>query len=140
MLRILLIDDARAVRLVARLGLMQSGGVEVLEATGGEEGLAVASRALPDLILLDVNMPGMSGPETLRALRSDPRTAAIPVIFLTAEESRPRTDALRALGVWGVLQKPFDPRTLLAYVERCLTSAWGTRGAALEGAYAALKA
>ncbi len=83
-LRILLIDGTRPARMMERLGLVLAGGAEVVEVAGGEEGLAVARRALPDAILLDVNMRGMSGPETLLALRSDPRTAGIPVILLAA--------------------------------------------------------
>ena len=87
MLRVLLIDDSKPVRMIARLGLSRLGGVDTLEASSGEEGLELARTAHPDAILLDVNMPGLGGRETLAALQADPATRDIPVVFLTAEES-----------------------------------------------------
>jgi CheY-like chemotaxis protein len=123
MLRVLLIDDSKAVRLIARLGLSRLGGVDTLEASSGEEGLEIARTAHPDAILLDVNMPGIGGRETLTALQADPATRDIPVLFLTAEESRSETDALRGMGVLAVLAKPFDPRTLFAQLQAYLAVA-----------------
>ncbi len=122
MLRILIIDDARLARSITRLSLQKGGTIEVLEASAGEEGVARAKAEHPDAILLDVVMPGMDGPHTLHALRRDPATAAIPVIFLTAETSAEEVHRLLGLGARGVLRKPFDPRTLFSDVVGCLAS------------------
>jgi CheY-like chemotaxis protein len=123
MLRVLLIDDSKPIRMIARLGLSRLGGVDTLEAASGEEGLELARTEHPDAILLDVNMPGLGGRETLVALQADPETRDIPVVFLTAEESRSETDALRGMGALGVLAKPFDPRTLFAQLQAYLAVA-----------------
>jgi len=122
-MRVLLIDDSKPVRMIARLGLSRLGQVDTLEASSGEEGLEIARSAHPDAILLDVNMPGLGGRETLTALRADPSTKDIPVVFLTAEESRSETDSLRRLGALAVLAKPFDPRTLFAQLQAYLAVA-----------------
>ena len=113
-MRVLLIDDSKPVRMIARLGLSRLGQVDRLE---------IARSAHPDAILLDVNMPGLGGRETLTALRADPSTKDIPVVFLTAEESRSETDSLRRLGALAVLAKPFDPRTLFAQLQAYLAVA-----------------
>jgi CheY-like chemotaxis protein len=123
MLRVLLIDDSRPVRMMARLGLTRLGNVDTMEASSGEEGIELARTAQPDAILLDVNMPGMGGRETLAALQADPATSSIPVVFLTANESLSETDALRRLGAVGVLPKPFDPRTLFSHLQAHLAMA-----------------
>jgi CheY-like chemotaxis protein len=86
----------------------------------GENAVERAVAVRPDVILLDVNLDGMDGPATLGALRADDRTAAIPVLFLTAN-SRPADVArLQALGASGVLAKPFDPLALVSQVSRAL--------------------
>ena len=112
----LLIDDEEDIRKVARLSLARVGKMEVAEAAGGLEGLRKAGEDPPDVILLDVMMPGLDGPSTLAALRSNPETADIPVVFLTAKAMPAEIERLRAMGVRGVLVKPFDPMTLAAQV------------------------
>jgi CheY-like chemotaxis protein len=109
---ILVIDDARAIRALLRAALGRCAGMHVVEAASGPEGVEAAQRHQPDLILLDVNMPGMDGRQTLAALRADDRTAGIPVIFLTAEEREAEHALLRALGVRDILPKAFDPLLL----------------------------
>ena len=111
-MKVLIIDDDADIRSIARLSLSRLGGMEVVEAAGGAEGVRKAQNEQPDVILLDMMMPVMDGSATLAALRSQPATAATPVIFLTAKAMRVEVERLRALGAAGVLIKPFDPRTL----------------------------
>jgi CheY-like chemotaxis protein len=119
-MRILIIDDEADIRRIAHLALGRVGAMDVLEAPNGVEGLRKAEDAHPDAILLDVMMPGLDGPSTLAALRSNPATANIPVIFLTAKAMVSELQRLRALGAAGVLTKPFDPMTLAVQVRAAL--------------------
>lgn len=109
-------DDLELLRLIA-FTLRQSGYL-VLEAQDGQEGLAVAARELPDLVLLDVNMPRVDGFELLERLRSTGST--VPVLMLTVRSSE--EDQVRGLdlGADDYLTKPFSPRTLLARVRALL--------------------
>jgi CheY-like chemotaxis protein len=118
--KILVIDDENDIRRIARLGLERVGRMEVVDAASGAEGVDKARTEKPDAVLLDVMMPGQDGPATLQALRTDPATAAIPVIFLTAKALVSEVDRLRALGAAGVLTKPFDVMTLAAQVRALL--------------------
>ena len=107
--RILVVDDDPDIRRIAALALERIGGFRVVLADGAEEALAAASAPdVPDLILLDVTMPGMDGPETLRAFRARPETAQVPVVFFTATSNDADVERLRALGAVGVIPKPFD--------------------------------
>lgn len=107
--RILLVEDAAEVRMLVRFVLEDSGFV-LDEAADGRSGLA-AARGLPDLVLLDVQLPDLDGAAVLRALRDDEVTAVLPIAFLTAEP--PSSDAaLLGLGAIAVLRKPFNLTTL----------------------------
>jgi CheY-like chemotaxis protein len=108
---VLVIDDEEDIRLLARVGLTASGA-SVVSAAGGEEGVRLAREASPDVILLDVMMPGMDGRTTLEALRSDPQSASIPVLFLTAKDRAQVDASLLGLPRVGFLNKPFVPREL----------------------------
>jgi len=121
MKRILIIDDEDDVREVARMSLETSGEWEVLTAASGPEGLSKACAEQPDVVLLDVMMPGMDGPTAFRHLRGDPRTGHIPVIFFTAKTQAADRRHFNNLGA-AVIAKPFDPLTLASEV-----------GGALEG-------
>ena len=121
-MKVLIIDDDADIRSIVRLSLGRLGGMEVVEAAGGAEGLRQAQDEKPDAILLDMMMPAMDGPATLAALRAQPATATTPVIFLTAKAMRAEIDRLRDLGAAGVLIKPFDPRTLPGEVRALLES------------------
>jgi len=121
--RVLIIDDEADIRRVAHLSLARIGGMDVLDAASGVEGAAKAAAEAPDAILLDVMMPGLDGPATLHALRADPRTADIPVVFLTAKAMPDEVARLLAMGVRGVLNKPFDPMTLPAQLRAALEPA-----------------
>jgi CheY-like chemotaxis protein len=109
---VLLIDDEPDIRTIGRIALSSVGGWNVLVAASGAEGIALAQRHSPDLILLDVMMPGLDGPETLAELRAAPGTQAIPVIFMTAKVLRSEVERYVALGARGVITKPFDPMRL----------------------------
>src|SRR5271157_404750 len=115
MKRILIIDDEDDVREVAQMSLETSGNWEVLTASSGPEGLAKAHTEQPDVILLDIMMPGMDGATAFRRLRSDPRTGHIPVIFFTAKTQAADRRHFDGLGA-AVIVKPFDPLTLASEV------------------------
>jgi len=119
-LRVLLVDDDAALRVLYRFNL-EASGVSVVEAEDGESALELlAGDDLPDVVLLDVMMPGIDGWELAARLRADERTRALPVIFITAraeDESRARG---ADLGAAGYLVKPFNPTTLAETVERLL--------------------
>ncbi len=119
-MKVLIIDDDADIRKIAGLSLSRLGGMEVIEASGGAEGLRKAEAERPDVILLDMMMPVMDGSQTLAALRSQPATALTPVIFLTAKAVHVEVERMRALGAAGVLIKPFDPRTLPGDVQALL--------------------
>ena len=115
---ILIVEDDDDIRSVLRISLSYLGGHAVVEAADGTEGVFAARRARPDLIMLDVMMPGIDGPATLAQLRADADTAAIPVVFMTAKAMPDEVARLRALGAADVLTKPFDPTALAADVTR----------------------
>ena len=119
-MKVLIIDDDADIRQIAALSLSRLGGMEVIEASGGVEGLRKADEERPDVILLDMMMPTMDGSQTLAALRAQPTTALTPVIFLTAKAVHVEVERMRALGAAGVLIKPFDPRTLAGDVRALL--------------------
>ena len=121
-MKVLVIDDEDDIRRVARLALERVGGMEVADTGRSEDAVAIALQEKPDAVLLDVMMPLRDGPATLAALRADPRTAAIPVVFLTAKVMPSEIQRLRSLGAAGVLTKPFDPMTLAASLRAVLGS------------------
>ena len=117
--RILSIDDSKTIRLMlARL--FRPFACELLEAANGEEGLAVASRANPDLIILDYNMPVMDGIAMLRKMREDPGMKRTPVIILTADSGLQSLATAARLGVRDYVTKPFREEELLAKVGRII--------------------
>ena len=116
--KVLLIDDDDDLRRVAALSMRKVAGWEVITANSGAEGLELALEHHPDLTLLDVMMPEMDGPMTLAAMRADARLAQHPVIFITARIQSSEIAELMALGVAGVIRKPFNPITLAEEVSR----------------------
>jgi DNA-binding response OmpR family regulator len=117
--RVLVIDDEGPIRLLCRVNL-EAAGMVVHEAENGAAGVEVARRETPDVILLDVMMPGMDGWEVFGALNEDERTAQIPVVFLTARAEL--RDQARGLELGGVdyVTKPFNPLELAPLVEDLL--------------------
>jgi CheY-like chemotaxis protein len=122
---ILLVDDEDDIREVAGISLETVGGWRVSSASCGTEGIAKAIAERPDAILLDVMMPGIDGPTTFRRLQEDPATREIPVILLTAKAQGAELRHFEALGVAGVLTKPFDPMGLSERVAEVLADAAG---------------
>jgi len=118
-MRVLVTDDDADSRELVRLTLALHK-IQVVEAAGGTECLKVAQEARPDAILLDVMMPSMDGPTTLTALRANPATASIPVIFLTASAMPSEIERLKKMGARAVVAKPFDPFALPAAVRELL--------------------
>jgi CheY-like chemotaxis protein len=110
--KLLVIDDESDIREVASLSLQLTEGWTVMTANGGPAGTALALSMEPDAILLDVMMPDMDGPSTLRALQQQGATKSIPVIFLTAKVQAADRHKFMQLGVRGIIPKPFDPLTL----------------------------
>ncbi|MBK7745828.1 MAG: response regulator [Candidatus Obscuribacter sp.] len=121
-MRVLIIDDEEDTRAIACMSLSLLGGLDVIEAENGQDGVNKAAVEQPDVILLDMMMPIMDGPSTLEALRSNDRTRNIPVIFLTAKAMTSEIEKLKRMGARGVLTKPFDP-TVLANQMRAILEA-----------------
>lgn len=120
---ILLVDDEDHIREVAGISLETVGGWRVSGAGSGVEGIEMALAERPDAILLDVMMPDVDGPTTLRRLQAEPLTREIPVILLTAKARGADLRHFHELGVAGVLTKPFDPMTLSDEIEALLQAA-----------------
>ena len=109
---LLIIDDEDHIREVASLSVEMTQGWTVSLAASGAAGLKLAMSERPDAILLDVMMPDMDGPSTLRLLQTHEETRSIPVIFLTAKVHGADKRRFLELGVQGIIAKPFDPLTL----------------------------
>ena len=110
--RILHVEDDPDIREIALVALEVVGGLTVDQCASGPEALQRAPGIAPDLLLLDVMMPGMSGEDTLAGLRAMPQFAATPAIFMTAKAQPAEVEKLRQLGAAEVITKPFDPMTL----------------------------
>ena len=110
--RILLVEDEPDIRTVAQLSLQAIGGFTVELCGSGPEALAKAPLFQPDLILLDVMMPGMDGPTTFQELRRRPELAGIPICFMTAKVQPQEVTQYKGMGALDVVPKPFDPMTL----------------------------
>ncbi len=115
--RILYIEDEPDIQAVASLALEAIGGFSVRVCSSGAEALREGPAYQPDLILLDVMMPGMDGPSTLRALRELDTLRAVPVVFMTAKVQPNEVSHYLSLGACSVIAKPFDPMTLATQVQ-----------------------
>lgn len=114
--RILYVEDEPDIQAVARIALENLGGFTLQVCSSGSEALAQATAFGPQLLLLDVMMPGMDGPTTLSELRKLPATAAVPAIFMTAKVQPGEVAQYKALGAVDVIAKPFDPMTLATQI------------------------
>ena len=117
--RILVVDDQPDIRLMCRVNL-QLEGYEVIEAPDGDAGLEMTRAERPDLVLLDVMMPGLDGWEFMKEIKADPAMSNIPIVLLTARVQR--EDEIRGWlsGAADYLPKPFNPSTLTDVVRRAL--------------------
>jgi two-component system, OmpR family, response regulator len=116
--KVLLVDDEDDIRTIGQLSLSRVGKWETVLASNGDEALRKAAAERPDVILLDVMMPGMDGPTTLARLREQPATATTPVIFMTAKIQKHEVARYLELGAVGVIGKPFEPLTLPADIKK----------------------
>ena len=122
MIHALIVDDEGDIREVARLSLELIGGMVVSVADCGADAIGKARELLPDVILLDVMMPGIDGVATLQVLSQDPLTRNIPVIFLTAKAQVGERRRLEEAGACGLIAKPFDPMSLPGQVAEILAT------------------
>ncbi|MEX0322917.1 MAG: response regulator [Puniceicoccaceae bacterium] len=117
--RLLTVDDSKTVRILVKKAF-KNCELDILEATNGVEGLSVASKEQPDLVLLDVTMPVMDGVEMLTRLKGDANTKQIPVIMLTAEGGRENVLKIAKLGIRDYIVKPFEEEVLVEKVGRVI--------------------
>jgi two-component system cell cycle response regulator len=117
--KILTVDDSKTVRIIVRKAF-KPYDCEILEAANGVEGLALASKDMPDLVLLDVTMPVMDGVEMLTKLKSDPQLKGIPVMMLTAEGGRDNVLKIAKIGVRDYIVKPFKEDVLIEKAGRII--------------------
>ncbi|MBI4839572.1 MAG: response regulator [candidate division NC10 bacterium] len=118
--RVLVVED-HSMSLELVTALLEQEGNQVLAATSGEAGLRLAAAVGPDLILMDLQLPGMTGYEAIRRLKADPVTAAIPVLALTGSAMKGDDLKVRAAGADGYLTKPLDARVFRETLRRILT-------------------
>ncbi|HEY9757411.1 MAG TPA: response regulator [Oculatellaceae cyanobacterium] len=116
--KVLLVDDDQNIRFVAHLTLEGLTPWEIMEAQSGPDALKKVQEAPPDLVLLDMMMPGMDGPTTFSKLKEIPQMANVPVIFMTAKVQTHEVASYRELGATGVITKPFDPMTLATEIRQ----------------------
>jgi two-component system cell cycle response regulator DivK len=117
--RILVVEDQEDNRQILR-DLLASAGFEMLEAEDGARGVAIAEAELPDLILMDIQLPEMDGYEATRRIKANPRLRTIPVIVVTSYALSGDEDKARAAGCDGYVTKPYSPRALLATIREHL--------------------
>ena len=119
MLRILVIEDS-PVNMALTVAILENAGHAVLQADHAVEGIEIARREQPDLVLMDIQLPDLDGLAATRMLKSDPRTATLPVIALTAFAMKGDEDETRAAGCDGYVTKPIRYKQFLAEVEAVL--------------------
>jgi DNA-binding response OmpR family regulator len=121
---VLSIEDTPGIRRLIRMTL-EYDGFEVIEAADGREGLELARSKRPDLILMDVRMPGMSGVEACKALSADSYLSKIPVVMLTSADASEDMQAGLDAGARAYLTKPFEPIALIELVHELIDEATG---------------
>ncbi len=103
--------------------LLEEGGYDIVKATSGEEALAItrdSAGVAPDLILMDIHLPGMDGLSVVRAMKTEPRTSRVPILALTAHAMRGDKDRFLEAGCDGYISKPIDVKTFIASIEQYL--------------------
>jgi len=117
--RILIVEDTEDNRRIVR-DLLTSVGYELIEAVDGSEGVALAQSERPDLILMDIQLPGIDGYEATRRIRAIPDLAKVPIIAVTSYALSGDEAKTRAAGCDGYVAKPFSPRQLVAKIREFL--------------------
>ena len=120
---VMVIEDEPDIQVIARIALEKLGKFDVAVCGSGAEAVRIAQNLNPDVILLDVMMPEMDGPATLKKLRENPKLSSTPVIFMTAKVQPGEIERYKKLGAIGVITKPFDPMTLPAAVREIWSNA-----------------
>lgn len=123
MTRILHVEDDLDIQEIAMMSLEMSGDFVVVQCSSGESAIKVAPEFQPDLLLLDVMMPGMNGQTVMEKLRQLPGLENVPAIFMTARAQPSEIEALIALGAIDVIIKPFDPIALPDQIKASLQKA-----------------
>jgi CheY-like chemotaxis protein len=118
--KILIIDDEESIREVVKVTLEVFSGWTAVTASCASEGLSLAAAENPDAILLDLMMPDMDGFQTLKVLKANPATCAIPVVMLTAKTNTPGARELHPQGVKAIIVKPFNPLRLAGQISQAL--------------------
>ncbi len=98
--------------------LLEEGGYDILKATSGEEALEVISKTTPDLILMDIHLPGMDGLSVVRATKDNGRTRSVPILALTAHAMRGDKDRFLGAGCDGYISKPIDVKTFIPSIQK----------------------
>jgi CheY-like chemotaxis protein len=119
MAKILIADDSDMMRKVAKVSL-EKGGHQVIEAGNGNEAVTLAKQEMPQLILLDAEMPEMDGWEASKALKADAQTSAIPILICTGHDLSDEGDLLKESGVSGYITKPYNPSRMLAKIQEVI--------------------
>lgn len=126
--RVMCVEDDEDIRYILEFSLRQIGGYEVCALASGAAALAMAGQFRPQLVLLDVMMPGLTGPQTLQHLQQIPDMAGVPVVFLTAKAMPDQLEDLLGQGATGVIVKPFDPVRLPVDIRMYWEHGRGNRG------------
>lgn len=116
LVRVMCVEDDPDIRLILDFSLGKLGGYQLQLCAAGQQALDLASEFRPQLVLLDVMMPGLTGPETLARLRQLDCMAGVPVVFMTAKAMPQEVEHLLQFGATGVIVKPFDPVALPANI------------------------
>ena len=122
MIKLLHVDDESDILELTKISVELSNRFEVVSCLSGTDALLAVEQFLPDVFLLDVMMPGLTGPNVLEKLWEIPRLENVPAIFMTARVSVASRAELLAIGAKGVIEKPFDPMTLGAQIEAAMNS------------------
>ena len=120
--KILYVEDEPDIQTIAQIALSDIGGFTLESCSSGAEAIQKAETFKPDLILLDVMMPSMDGPQTLSQLRKLENTANAPVIFMTAKVQPQEIEYYKNIGAIDVISKPFDPVTLAETIRNIMES------------------
>jgi CheY-like chemotaxis protein len=110
--RVMCVEDDPDIRMILEFSLHRLGRYDLQVCSGGHEALGIVDHFAPQLVLLDVMMPELSGPQTLELLRLRDVMRGVPVVFLTAKAMHDEVESLLQFGAAGVIVKPFDPVTL----------------------------
>jgi CheY-like chemotaxis protein len=124
MIKLLHVEDDADIREIAEMALGLSGEFEIVQCESGEDALAQVENYTPDVVLLDMMMPGMTGRQTLEKMRERPEFASVPAIFMTARAQHAEIEELLEIGAADVISKPFDPMLLSDQIKDAMQKAF----------------